>query len=194
MKKTRVSIIKNNITQGTQIPKFKRDCDVGHWVDSTMATKGHYVDATGLVDMPDYNIDNKSRKKGSLAHYTVGSMTIYNIINTAEFRNTRFYAKVQNQNQVTYDPVFREISNVKIVDMDIDLIQQKLADGYADCREQLLEGNRNMEIKSANGWVVFDGYGSSGSYRMRIPNSAMKKIHNIAGARDTYSTFFEECQ
>ena len=33
-----------------------------------------------------------------------------------------------------------------------------------------------MEIKSKNGWVVLDGYGHSKSYRMRIPDKAMKKI------------------
>jgi len=192
MKKPRVKTIKKNITPGTQIPEFEKDCDAGNWIDSIMASKGHHVDKNGLVDMPDYGIDNKSRKKGSRAHHTVGSMTITDIISNDDFDNTRFSKKVQNQNQVTYDPVFREITDVRIVDMDIELIQKKLSDGYADCRKQLLSGNRDKEIKSKNGWVVFDGYVSQRSYRMRITDTAMKKIHNISSTRDTYSAFFEE--
>ncbi len=192
MKNPRVKTIKNNIKIGTRIPKFEKDCDAGIWLDSKMASNGHYVDKNGLVDMPDYGIDNKSRKKGSHAHHTVGSMTVNDIINTANFSSTRFFKKVQNQNQVTYDPVFNEISSVRIIDMDIELIQKNLADGYADCRRQLLLGNRDKEIKSANGWVIFDGYVSDRSYRMRITNTAMKKIHNISSTRDTYSAFFEE--
>jgi hypothetical protein len=194
MKKPRVKTIKNNIKIGTPVPKFEKDCDAGNWTDLTMSSKGHHVDKNGLVDMPDYGIDNKSRKKGSNAHHTVGSMTINDIIDTADFGNTRFYKKVQNQNQVTYDPVFNEISDVRIVDMDIELIQKNLADGYADCRRQLLLGNRDKEIKSANRWVVFDGYVSDRSYRMRITNTAMKKIHNISSTRDTYSAMFKEVQ
>jgi hypothetical protein len=194
MKNARVKTIKNNIIPGLSVPNFENDCDAGHYIDFLMASKGHYVDTAGLIDMPDYKVDNKSRKKGSKAHHTVGSMTINNIVNTDEFKNTQLYHKVQNQNQVIYDPVFREISSVVLVDMDIELIQQKLSDGYADCRAQLLQGIRDKEIKSANGWVVFDGYASPRCYRMRIPNSAMKKIHNIANARDSFSAFFEREQ
>jgi hypothetical protein len=192
MKKARVSVIKDNIEIGDQIPNFRNDCEVGQWVDHQMSTKGHYIDKTGLVDMPQYEVDNKSRKKGSNAYHTVGSMTINDIINTSNFNDTRYRHKVQNQNQVIYDPDFLEVTEVNLIDMDIDLIQQKLAEGYDDCRKQLVNGCRNKEIKAANGWVVFDGYGHENSYRMRITNTAMKKIHNISGSRDTYSRLFEE--
>jgi hypothetical protein len=192
MKKIRVKKIKDNITTGTRIPVFHQDCDAGIHFDQEMAKKGHVIDKTGLVDMPEYGVDNKSRKKGSHAYHTVGSMTIDNIIDTADFKNTRYYHKVQNQNQVTYDSDFLEVSSVVLLDMDIDLIQEKLAEGYNDCRDQLVNGVRDKEIKSKNKWVVFDGYVHPNSYRMRITNTAMKKIHNISGTRDTYTNFFEE--
>jgi hypothetical protein len=194
MKKTRVKEIKNNITTGTKIPVFQKDGDAGIYIDQLMVNKGHAVDKNGLVDMPEYGVDNKSRKKGSHAHHTVGSMTIDNIISTPDFKNTRYYHKVQNQNQVTYDSDFLEVCDVVLLDMDIELIQEKLAEGYNDCREQLINGVRDKEIKSKNKWVVFDGYVHHNSYRMRITNSAMKKIHNISGVRDTYKNLFEEVQ
>jgi hypothetical protein len=190
MKKPRVKTIKNNITVGTSVPMASNDSDVGNFVDYLMQQKGHKVDKTGLVDMPDYGVDNKSRKKGSHAHHTVGSMTIVDIIDTPNFNDTRYRHKVQNQNQVTYDPDFLEVSSVQLIDMDIDIIQQKLSEGYNDCRNQLLNNVRDKEIKSVNGWVIFDGYGHPNSYRMRITNSAMKKIHNISGSRDTFKQLF----
>lgn len=195
-KKSRVKIIKDNIVVGTRIPTVTNDANVGQFFDNVMSSKGHVIDKNGLVDMPEFGIDNKSRKKGSKANHTIGSMTIDNIANTANWKDTRFYAKSQNQNQITYDTDFLEVSKVVIVDMDIDLIQQKLEEGYIDCRLQLIANKkadyRANDIKSKNGWVVLDGYGHKNSYRMRITDKAMKQIHNISGSRDTLKNLFEE--
>ena len=192
MKNPRVSVIKNNIEEGSRIPTPTQDCDIGHWADQEMAKKGHKIDPNGLVDMPEYNADNKTRKKGSKANHTVGSMTIADILKTPNWKDTRYSCKTQNQNQIVWDPDFMKVSSVNLLDMDIDLIQEKLEEGYTEVRDQLLAGDRSKEIKSANGWVVLDGYGHSKSYRMRIPNTAMKKIHNISGSRDTFIKHFEE--
>ena len=191
MKTSRVSIIKNNIEEGIRIPKAHNDCTIGQWIDEEMTKKGHKTDKKGTVDMPEYGIDNKTRKKGSKANHTVGSWLKKKIADTPNWTDTPFYRKSKNQNQIEWDPDFMEVSNVKIVDMDIDLIQEKLKEGYDDCRSQMISGNNSKEIKSANGWAVFDGYNDSESYRMRITDKAMKKIHNISGARDTFKQHFE---
>jgi hypothetical protein len=191
MKNPRVSVIKNNIEEGSRVPNFTHDCEMGQYMDYQMYKNGHKIDPNGLVDMPEYNADNKTRKKGSVANHTVGSMTISDIIDAAEWEDTRYYHKVQNQNQIEWDPDFMEVSKVKLLDMDIDVIQEKLEEGYKDAREQLVAGNRTKEIKSKNGWVVLDGYGHSNSYRMRITNKAMKKIQAISGSRDTFTTLFD---
>jgi hypothetical protein len=192
MKKARVSVIKDNIEVESRIPNFKHDCEIGQWVDYELAQKGHFVDKSGVVDLPDFKVDNKSRKKGSNAFHTVGSMTNEDILNTPDFKNSRFYHKVQNQNQVTYDPDFMKVVDVRLVDFDVDITQEKLTEGYADCREQMLAGCTAKEIKSKNGWVVFDRYGHHNSTRMRITNKAMKKIHNLSGTRDQIKKHFEE--
>ena len=101
MKSARVSVIKNNIEPGSRIPNVRNDATVGQWADQELVNKGHSIDKSGTVDMPEYGIDNKTRKKGSKTPHTIGSMTIENILKTPEFENTRFYHKVQNQNQIT---------------------------------------------------------------------------------------------
>lgn len=193
MKKARVSVIKDNIKQGTIIPNFSNDCEIGQWADEQMVNKGHAIDKNGLVDHPQYGIDNKTRRKGSKAPHTVGSMTIDAIKKADHWEDTRYYHKTQNQNQITYDTDFLEVTTVKVVDMAIDRIQEKLAEGFYDCRDQIRAGCRNKTIKSKNGWVLLDGYGHENSYRMRITDKAMKQIYNISGARDTFKTHFDEC-
>jgi hypothetical protein len=192
MKKARVKIIKDNIEIGTKVPVAINDAIIGQFIDDLMMSKGHVIDKIGHVDMPEYGSDNKVRKLRSNANHTVGSNTINKIINTPNWQDTSFYRKSLNPNQITYDPDFNEVIDSKLVDMEIDLIQQNLEEGYLDCREQLIAGSRAKEIKSKNGWVVFDGYNHRNSYRMRITNRAMKKIHNISGSRDTFQKHFEE--
>jgi hypothetical protein len=191
MKQPRVSVIKDNIEKQTPLPSYKNDCDIGQWVDKTMMEKGHTIDSKGRVDMPEYNIDNKTRKKGSKANHTVGSMTISDIINTTNWEDTGYFPKVQNQNQVLWDPVFKEVVDVKIVDMAIPDIQDQLKAAYEDLRAQVVAGNRSKTITSSNGWAVLDGSGHHNSYRYRITNTAMKKIHTISGARDSIKRNFE---
>lgn len=192
MKSPRVSIIKNNIEKGVRIPNAKNDCTIGQWVDQELANKGHKTDKTGVLDLPEYKIDNKTRKKGSKANHTVGSWLTSKIKETPRYEDTPFYHKAKNQNQVEWDSDFMEVSKVKVVDMEIPAIQCPLKEGYEDCHAQLVAGNTSKEIKSKNGWVVLDGYNNKNSYRMRITDFAMKKIHNISGSRDTFQKHFEE--
>lgn len=189
MKSARVKIIKDNIAVGSPVPNFTQDHEAGRWVDQEMRSKGHVVDITGAVDMPEYGIDNKSRNVQSKAAWTIGSMTIENIIATPVWEHTRFYKKCKNQNQVKYNTDFMEIVDVSVVDMDIDLIQQNLKKDYHDLRQRVIEGDRSKEIKGS--WMIFDGYGHRDSYRMRITNRAMKMIKNISGTRDTVNKFLE---
>lgn len=189
MKQARVSVIKDNIEKLAPLPEVRNDCDVGQWVDAEMMRKGHTIDPKGRVDMPEYNIDNKTRKKGSNANHTVGSMTIPDIIATPAWEETGFYPKVQNQNQVTWDPIFREVADVKIVDMALPEIQSKLRDAYEDLRRQLVAGVRTKTITSSNGWAVFDGFNHPNSYRYRITNTAMKQILTISAMRDSLKLF-----
>ena len=189
MKQARVSVIKDNIEKLAPLPNVRNDCDVGQWVDAEMMRKGHVIDPKGRVDMPEYNVDNKSRKKGSTANHTVGSMTIPVIINTPRWEDTGYFPKVQNQNQITWDPDFKEVCDVRLVDMAMPEIQGPLSDAYKDLRQQVIDGVRTKTITSSNGWAVLDGSGHHNSYRFRITNTAMKKIHILSAMRDSLKIF-----
>ena len=191
-KSPRVKIIKNNIQKGESVPFADNDCTVGQWVDLELSERGHEVDKTGEVDLPEYKVDNKTRKKGSTASYTVGSMTISDIKETENWKDTRFYKKTLNQNQIEWDEYFQEVTDVTILDMDLPEIQIPLGKAYDSLRQQVLAGNTSKNIKSDCGWAVFDGYGHENSYRLRIPRKIMDKIKNLSNSRDTRKRFFEE--
>lgn len=190
-KNARVKIMKQNVQKGAQTPKFKNDCDAGVWLDNQLAKNGITVDKTGVVDIPGFGIDNKSRKKGSKANHTVGSITISAIEKTSKIEETRLWPKMQNQNQVTYDEDFREVSNVEVLDMALPEIQDKFKDDYADLHSQVVNGCRDKTIYAKNGWLVLDGYGHQGSYRLRITDKAMKQIQAISRSRDTRAKLFD---
>lgn len=190
-KKARVKTIKQNVQKGTTTPNFRNDCDAGFWVDNELANNGIVVDKNGVVDLPEFGIDNKSRKKGSKANHTVGSITIAAIEATSKIEETRLWPKMQNQNQVTYDETFREITSVEVLDMDLPEIQDKFKSDYADLHTQVINGNRKKTIYGKNGWLVLDGYGHEGSYRLRITDWAMKQIRTLSRSRDTRNKLFE---
>lgn len=192
LKSARVKEIKNNIQKGERIPLTDKDCEIGQWVDDQLTLRGHIVDQNGIVDLPQYNIDNKTRKKGSKASHTVGSMTIDAIKSTPIWEETTFYKKSLNQNQIEWDPDFLEISHQTILDMDLPEIQSALKNAYDNLRSKILAGDRRKNIVSDCGWAVFDGYNHHNSYRYRITNKAMQKIKNMSKSRDSRKKLFEE--
>lgn len=191
-KNARVSIIKDNIKKGDKVPSSTKDCEIGQWVDEQMVAKGHTVDQNGIVDLPEYGIDNKTRKQGSTAYHTVGSMTIKDILNTPNWVNTRYYKKALNQNQIQWSEVFQEVVDVTVLDMDLPEIQEPLERAYNDLRSKVENGDRSKHIKSDCGWAILDGYNHNNSYRYRITDKAMKKIQNMSRSRDTRKRLFEE--
>jgi hypothetical protein len=195
MKQARVSIIKDNINPGDEIPNIINDATIGLWVDHTMSAKGHKVDKLGVMDLPDLKIDNKTRKKGSKAPHTVGSMTTKNIIDTPNFEDTRLYKKVQNQNQIIYDTSFNKVISTRIVDMDISTTKEAFREIWTSLRKKVIAeskiGIRSKNIYSDCGRGILDGYGHNNSYRLRVTDKFMKQIQNIAGSRDTFTNLFE---
>ena len=191
-KKARVKIIKNNIKKGDSVPFCENDCEAGQYFDQKLIDEGHILDKHGIVDLPELGVDNKGRKQGSRCHHTVGSMTIKNIIDTPNWIDTRFYKKALNQNQITWNEDFQEVTDVTLLDMDLPEIQTYLSNAYNNLRSKLLNGDRRKNIVSDCKWCVFDGYNSPGSYRLRITDTAMKKIKNLALSRDIRKKLFEE--
>ena len=138
-KKARVKIIKDNIQKGDTFPSPKNDGDVGHWVDQTLEDKGHKIDKKGILDLPEFGMDNKTTKLRTNAATTIGSMTKPDIVNQPDWYQTNFYKKALNHNQVVWDSDFNEVVSVNSIDYDLPDIQKKLEEAYTDLRDQLIQ-------------------------------------------------------
>ena len=101
-----------------------------------------------------------------------------------------------NQNQITWNKNFQEVTDVTILDMNLPEIQDRLETAYKDLRDQLIEnkqkGIRKKNMTSRCGWAIFDGYGHDQSYRFRIPHIVMKKIKTLSKSRDTRNKLFKQ--
>ena len=191
MKQARVSVLKHNINVGDKIPNAINDAIVGQWVDHTLS-QNYYIDKSGVLDMPNEKIDNKSRKKGSRTHHTIGSQTIQKWERNKNFKDTDIFKKVQNQNQITYDSNFDEVTKVQVVDMDITIIQDALSSIYENLRKKIVEeGNRDKSIYSDCKRGIAECYTHKNSYKFRLTDKYMKQIQHIAGTRDTFTSLFE---
>ena len=193
MTSVRITSIKNNIQVGTPIPTSatKTDNGVGYWADDEIENNGHYVDRIGTVDLPIIGVENKTKRRGTNAAWTQGSITIKDIKSTAKLTDTRVWKKMKNQNQVIWDQSVQKVVGVEIVNMDIEEIRKLLQEGWDNVRQQVLDGNNSKNITSKNKVLILDGYNSDTSYNIRIPNTAMNKICSISRTKNSMDQFFE---
>jgi len=161
---------------GTSVPK-QHNGNVGRFVESKLEQVGHNVNKGKGIDLPEEELEVKSRKKKSKSAHSIGSITIDEIKSTA-WDNTNLKQKCQRQFRISYDDVKSVISEAKIYDLTDNYIQEKLKEGYESGRKMIIEGNRNDYIRSSK-WTCFQRQ-TDNSYQFRIPDSAMKSILEIS--------------
>jgi hypothetical protein len=157
---------------GTVVPK-QHNGNVGRFVESKLEQVGHNINKGKGIDLPEEELEVKSRKKKSKSAHTIGSMTIDQIKST-EWDNTDLKQKCQRQFRVSYDDIESVISEAKIYDLTDPYIQKKLKEGYETGRKMIIEGNKNDYIKGSK-WGYFERK-TDNSYQFRIPDSSMKSI------------------
>ena len=166
---------------GEQVPKQKRgdEGNTGRYYHSVMG-----VGSTKGVDVDKLNLEMKTRKRGSAAPHTTGSMTYTDIINTP-WKDTLFAAKRQRVHEAIHDDTFtgkNEIVHESIIDMTKPEIQNLLERDYEIARAMLKNAG-----STATGTIVGGEFGilehkGSNSWAHRIPNSGYKKIKRIAAS------------
>jgi hypothetical protein len=162
--------------------------NVGKFYEKHLADRGFSMNDGQGVDIPDLNIENKTRNRDSKASHTVGTMTYDNIINTPYEKST-ICQKLQQQNRMEYDNTFNVVTNESVYDFRDTDIQQKLKESYENARNIL-----RQQGGPAPGTVVGGEYGvfewkSGNTYAHRIPDSGMKKLKNMA--KSTFNDLFD---
>jgi hypothetical protein len=162
--------------------------NVGKFYEKHLADRGFSMNAGQGVDIPDLNIENKTRNRASRASHTVGTMTYDNIINTP-YEQSTICQKLQQQNRVEYDNTFNVVTDESVYDFRDPDIQERLKDSYENARSIL-----RQQGGPGPGTIVGGQYGvfewkSGNTYAHRIPDSGMKKMKVMA--KSTFNDLFQ---
>ena len=179
------------IAPGTQLPKKVKDNDHGYVVQDIMESNGNVIDRVGTLDLPIEKREIKTHDIYSDASWTVGSITIDKMIHS-KWKDTSIFKKVQVQEQVHINTVFNQVQKSFKVDMRDKEIQEKFKEDYKYIRKEIKNESTSKDIKGPNGYLIGDRYGHENSIRIRIPNTAMKKITSISKTRTQRNKLFEE--
>ena len=198
MKAKIISLKVNLSNAGFVDPSKVNNGTNGKILEQVMIEQGFPVDQNGTVDLPG-GIEIKSRKSTTDAMHTIGTMTYDDIIKTP-WNKTPFRQKLQKQYRVTIhkNELTGEIDTFdKIVDFSSPEIQSKLEEAYERNRLFLIIQHgivKGQTITSGGQYGKLEHKpgpnGTGKSYALRIPNSGMKKLINMATS--TYASMFEE--
>jgi len=178
------------ILAGTLLPKKINDGSHGRFIENEYEKAGNIIDRVGPVDLPEEDTEIKSHSIYSNSSYSQGSITIDDI-KTLKWNQTDIYKKVQKQEVVLTDTVFRIIKEPINVDMTDSEIQEKFEQDYNYIAKKVSQGTSSKDIYGPNKYLVGDRWGHENSVRIRIPAKAMKKIISISRTATSRNQFFE---
>jgi hypothetical protein len=179
------------IAPGTQLPEKVNDHDHGYVVQDIMESNGNVIDRVGTLDLPIEQREIKTHDIYSGSSWTVGSITTEHMIQS-KWKDTTIFKKVQVQEQVHINTVFNQVQQSFKVDMRDIEIQAKFKEDYKYIRKEIKNNSISKDIKGPNGYLIGDRYGHENSVRIRIPNSAMKKIISISKTKTQRNKLFKE--
>ena len=164
----------------------------GRAIEDLLISIGVPVDKQGVIDIPELDLEVKSRDKRSTSPQTAGSMTINNILNTADWYLTPVYLKIRKQLRFTtngHKPEINQIESIEIIDFDQPQIQDQLSASYNHSRAQLL-ANMNIKTCTHKGYFAyFEQVNDSNCYAFRLDSGRMDTV--ISMSKSTFQNLIE---
>lgn len=109
----------------------------GNYIDHLIKTHlRNPYHANSVVDLVKFGIEIKSKDIDTNTSWSIGSMTIQDIVNTP-YVNSCIYAKMQALLLVTTNHKFESITDTMLVYLDMDEVQAPLEQTYESLRKQL---------------------------------------------------------
>jgi hypothetical protein len=186
--KAKVIKIKKGIEPGTVVPVKQNGGNVGHWAEHELKCKGYNVSNAKGVDLPEENVEIKTRKYGSNSAHTIGNITIDGI-KTQSWDDSHLKEKCQSQYRIEYNDVDSVITESKIYDFTDPYIQEKFKEAYEAGQKLIIGGNDGLYVRGSK-WGYFERK-TDNSYEFRIPNAAMKKFKTASSNSKTFNTLFD---
>lgn len=168
---------------GQTVDSWTKDNTAARQIEDLLVSNGNNFNKGKGVDLPDDNLEVKSRLEESRSPHTVSGMTENDIINTP-YKQSRVYQKLQKQMRVKH--TCNKVVKVEYYDFSQPHIQDILEEAYEEARESIKAGCTPYAPGTKYGYFE---YKSSNTYSFRIPHKAMQELE--AMAKSSFGTLFE---
>jgi len=178
--------LKKAISKNTQVPVEIEN--IGYWAEDYLEENGYNINRGAGVDLPDYNVEIKTRCVNSKSAHTVGRMTTEAIINTP-YTQSPVKDKIQQQYRVEYDNEGTIVSN-EIYDFSEDWIQDLIKQSYEAGRQEIAQGMAGKNNTKTHGVGVFQRDKNKEQWQFRITKTGMEKIKSMSKQK-SFKKLFE---
>lgn len=203
--KFKTTYLKFGIKKGTELPNTENEIDDGYIgkVIHKELSKVYNVNNGLGIDLPDEQVEVKTRDILSTADHTVTTMTVNNLL-TTQYEGSPVQEKLLSQYRVKHNKELGTVVEERIYNFDKPEIQEKLSNDWIMIRRELVKqmsvlldheenpivnqlpkdkyGNDKDILKEINlkdNWIVLERVSTNG-YKVRLTNTAMKRMENIA--------------
>lgn len=196
MKKTKVTKFKNTLNT-TVIPATQEFDDgfVGKVVEGILRAQGLPIDSANVgPDIEEFGVEIKTRRKGSNADVSIGSMTVDDMA-TINYHNSSIKEKLQTIRWVEHEVdqfINTNTSIVKedlVLDFDDPVIQSELEFHYQRSISDIISNNEKYKINQRIGWWEKK---TENSWAFRVPFSQWKKYIARSRTRKSYNEMFSD--
>lgn len=194
MTRTKISAFKKTL-EGMEMPVTQRrsNGDVGNYVEEQLKKQGIPIDSgTAGADVAAFDLEIKTRKRGSNAPITVGSMSLDRILRT-DYNNSTIKEKLQTVRSIEYDEnsIFHEpgtsvVKEDTVIDLTDPEIQKILEFQYEYGRLEVMDKFDWPVHTTAGWWEKKDNT----TWAFRIPFSNWKNFKKHSQTRRAYNTMF----
>jgi hypothetical protein len=157
----------------------------GRYIEKELGEQGYPMSNGAGPDIPEIEIEVKSRDLDATSAQSVSRMTPEDIIATP-YQKSGVYDKVQRQYRVkTRD---RVIVSAEVYDFSAKYIQEKIEQCYEAARQKIINGDKSDYISGGHYGFFERQVNGPRSYQFRFTDGAMKKLETMA--RSTFHKLF----
>jgi len=159
----------------------------GRTAEQKMQDRGYKLSKGAGVDMPNEQVEIKTRAVEATSPHTIATSKAEIYINT-DYKDSLVFKKTQQQYRIKTENDVVIVN--KIYDFSNPYIQADLKHAYEECRKKLANGDRSDTIYGSKWGYLEKKKGTKSSYSFRVSNGAMKKMETISTS--TLSTLFTQ--
>lgn len=184
----KVKKLKKDTLVGKEVPT-NLNGHAGRFIEDLLEVAGYGLDRRGAgPDMPELNVEVKTRDLGATSPQTVGTMTV-TAIKSTPYPSSSIFAKLQQQLRVKTK--CRTIVESQIRDFSDSYIQSKIGESYEAARQKIIGGNRGNYISGGPYGYFEKCRHTKNSYAWRMSQAMMDSLETMSSNTPAFNSLFE---